>query len=57
MTSGLDKLQEASVAVERMREELSVMEAELAVASEKAQKVDTKLHYIILLLLSFVVGY
>lgn len=39
MTSGLDKLQEASVAVERMREELSVMEAELAIASEKAHKV------------------
>ncbi|XP_050711756.1 dynein axonemal heavy chain 5-like isoform X2 [Eriocheir sinensis] len=39
MTSGLDKLQEASVAVERLREELSVMEAELAVASEKAQKI------------------
>ncbi|KAG7159116.1 Dynein heavy chain 5, axonemal-like 2, partial [Homarus americanus] len=39
MTSGLDKLQEASIAVERLREELFVMEEELAVASEKAQKI------------------
>ncbi|XP_068218270.1 dynein axonemal heavy chain 5-like [Palaemon carinicauda] len=39
MTSGLDKLQEASVAVERLREELFVMEEELAVASEKADKI------------------
>lgn len=39
MTSGLDKLQEASLAVERLREELFVMEENLAVASDKAQKV------------------
>ncbi|KAK3879380.1 hypothetical protein Pcinc_016045 [Petrolisthes cinctipes] len=39
MTSGLDKLQEASVAVQRLKEELSVMEADLAVASQKAQKI------------------
>ena len=39
MTSGLDKLKEASQEVERLREELSVMEEELAVASEKADKV------------------
>lgn len=45
MTSGLDKLQEASVAVERLREELSVMEADLAVASEKAQKVSGVFYY------------
>ena len=39
MTSGLDKLQEASEAVQRLREELKIMEQELAVASEKAEKV------------------
>ncbi|XP_076055179.1 LOW QUALITY PROTEIN: dynein axonemal heavy chain 5-like [Oratosquilla oratoria] len=39
MTSGLDKLQEASEAVERLREELAVMEKDLAVASEKAEKI------------------
>ncbi|XP_063608047.1 dynein axonemal heavy chain 5-like, partial [Penaeus indicus] len=39
MTSGLDKLQEASVAVKRLREELCVMEDELAVASKKAEKI------------------
>ncbi|XP_068204591.1 dynein axonemal heavy chain 5-like [Palaemon carinicauda] len=39
MTSGLDKLKEASKEVERLREDLAVMEEELAVASEKADKI------------------
>ena len=39
MTSGLDKLQEASEAVERLKEELLVMERDLAVASQRAEEV------------------
>ena len=39
MTTGLAKLHEASMAVQRLREELSIMEKELEIASEKAEKV------------------
>ena len=39
MTSGLDKLEEASEAVERLKEELVVMERDLEVASHRAEEV------------------
>lgn len=39
MSSGLSKLQEASEAVERLKEELLVMEGELELASQRAEEV------------------
>ena len=42
MTTGLDKLEEATLAVERLKEELVVMEEDLETASQRAEEVSRR---------------